>query len=140
MENGKITREGQMRKVQDEGLELFSRKNRDYGDAFVDYGVIGILVRLGDKIRRAQSITSKEVALVDTESIRDTLIDLHNYAAMAIMLMDEKNAPVEKPNKYDDAFINNNLPNVESTGHELSEMDNFDDKWGQFDDFCTAWV
>ena len=90
MENGKITREGQMRKVQDEGLELFSRKNRDYGDAFVDYGVIGILVRLGDKIRRAQSITSKEVALVDTESIRDTLIDLHNYAAMAIMIIDEQ--------------------------------------------------
>ena len=88
--NGKITREGQMRKVQDEGLELFSRKNRDYGDAFVDYGVIGILVRLGDKIRRAQSITSKEVALVDTESIRDTLIDLHNYAAMAIMIIDEQ--------------------------------------------------
>ena len=90
MENGKITREGQMRKVQDEGLELFSRKNRDYGDAFIDYGVIGILVRLGDKIRRAQSITSKEVALVDTESIRDTLIDLHNYAAMAIMIIDEQ--------------------------------------------------
>ena len=67
--------------------KLFSRKNRDYGDAFVDYGVIGILVRLGDKIRRAQSITSKEVALVDTESIRDTLIDLHNYAAMAIMII-----------------------------------------------------
>ena len=88
--NGKITREGQMRKVQDEGLELFSRKNRDYGDAFIDYGVIGILVRLGDKIRRAQSITSKEVALVDTESIRDTLIDLHNYAAMAIMIIDEQ--------------------------------------------------
>ena len=48
------------------------------------------MVRLGDKIRRAQSITSKEVALVDTESIRDTLIDLHNYAAMAIMIIDEQ--------------------------------------------------
>jgi hypothetical protein len=29
------------------------------------------------------------VTLVNNESLRDTLIDLHNYAAMAIMLMDE---------------------------------------------------
>ena len=28
--------------------------------------------------------------MVDNESLRDTLIDLHNYSAMAIMLMDEK--------------------------------------------------
>jgi len=27
--------------------------------------------------------------MVDTESLRDTLIDLHNYAAMAVMLLDE---------------------------------------------------
>ena len=38
-----------------------------------------------------------------------TTIDTNNYAAMAIMLMDEKNTPVEKPSKYDDEFIENNL-------------------------------
>jgi len=27
--------------------------------------------------------------MVDDESMRDTLIDLHNYSAMMIMLMDE---------------------------------------------------
>ena len=31
-----------------------------------------------------------KISLVQNESIRDTLIDLHNYSAMAIMLMDEK--------------------------------------------------
>jgi hypothetical protein len=31
------------------------------------------------------------VNLVADEGIRDTLIDLHNYAAMALMLMDEWN-------------------------------------------------
>jgi hypothetical protein len=31
------------------------------------------------------------VNLVSDEGIRDTLIDLHNYAAMALMLMDEWN-------------------------------------------------
>jgi hypothetical protein len=29
------------------------------------------------------------VNLVNDEGIRDTLIDLHNYAAMALMLLDE---------------------------------------------------
>jgi ribonuclease HI len=80
----------QMRRVQDEGLALFRRKNADYGDAFADYGPVGVIVRMGDKIRRLASIHSKGVTLVNDESLRDTLIDLHNYAAMAVMLIDEK--------------------------------------------------
>ena len=84
-----INRIEQMQKVQTEGLELFKKKNQDYGDSFANYGVVGVLVRMGDKIARAQSITKKGVSLVNTESLRDTLIDLHNYSAMAIMLLDE---------------------------------------------------
>ena len=80
----------QMQKVQAEGLELFRKKNTDYGDSFANYGPVGVIVRLGDKINRLSSVTQKGVNLVDTESVRDTLIDLHNYAAMAIMLLDEK--------------------------------------------------
>ena len=90
-ENNETTssRVSQMQSIQNEGLELFKRKNQDYGDAFAKYGVVGVLVRMGDKIARAQSISTKSVSLVDTESLRDTLIDLHNYSAMAIMLLDE---------------------------------------------------
>ena len=80
----------QMQKIQNEGLELFKKKNQDYGDAFANYGVIGVLVRMGDKISRLQSITSRSISLINSESLRDTLIDLHNYTAMAIMLLDEK--------------------------------------------------
>lgn len=95
-----IDRIEQMQKVQTEGLELFKKKNQDYGDAFANYGVVGVLVRMGDKIARLQSITTKAVSLVNTESLRDTLIDLHNYSAMAIMLLDEdkkKNLYVPAP-------------------------------------------
>lgn len=80
----------QMTIIQTEAKELFSRKNKDYGDAFTTYGPIGVLVRIGDKIQRLQSISKSGVTLVEDEKIRDTLIDLHNYAAMAIMLLDEK--------------------------------------------------
>ena len=85
-----MTRGEQMQTVQKEALALFEKKNKDYGDAFANFGTIGVLVRLSDKISRAVSISKSSVTLVNDESLRDTLIDLHNYAAMAIMLMDEK--------------------------------------------------
>jgi hypothetical protein len=84
-----MDRPEQLKKVQSEALDLFIRKNIDYGDAFAKYGVIGVLMRIEDKLQRSMSITKNGVNLVNDEGIRDTLIDLHNYAAMAIMLLDE---------------------------------------------------
>ena len=84
-----VDRVEQFVKVQNEGLELFKRKNADYGDAFANYGPIGVIVRMGDKIHRLVSVTNNGICLVNSESLRDTLIDLHNYSAMAILLLDE---------------------------------------------------
>jgi len=91
-----INRVEQMETIQKEGLELFRKKNQDYGDAFASYGVIGVLVRMGDKISRLQSITTNSISLINSESLRDTLIDLHNYSAMAIMLLDEDKIKKQK--------------------------------------------
>ena len=82
-------REEQMKNIQSEALTLFSKKNKDYGDAFANYGTIGVLVRMSDKISRSVSISTSSLILNKDEKLRDTLIDLHNYAAMAIMLIDE---------------------------------------------------
>ena len=128
-----MDRVGQYKAVHNEAMELFKKKNKDYGDAFANFGPVGVIVRMGDKINRLASVTGSSVSFIKTETIRDTLIDLHNYAAMAIMLMDEKNTPVEKLSKYDDDFIDSNMPRVVSQGHELSAMDNFDGEWGQFE-------
>ena len=87
-----IDRIQQFSLVQNEGFELFKNKNTDYGDAFANYGPVGVIVRMGDKIQRLVSVSKSKISLVNTESLRDTLIDLHNYAAMAIMLLDEKNS------------------------------------------------
>jgi hypothetical protein len=84
------TRIEQLIKVQQEGLQLFKKKNSDYGDAFAEYGPIGVLMRMGDKIKRLQNIEKTQITMVSDEQLRDTLIDLHNYAAMAIMLLDEE--------------------------------------------------
>jgi len=78
-----------MEKVQKEALELFKKKNKDYGDAFANFGTIGVLMRIEDKIQRSLSISKNKVNLVEDENIKDTLLDLHNYAAMALMLLNE---------------------------------------------------
>ena len=80
----------QLQTVQTDALYMFKKKNADYGDAFAKFGVIGILMRIEDKIQRSLSITKNGVRLVNDESLKDTLMDLHNYAAMGVMLLDEK--------------------------------------------------
>ena len=90
----------QMEEVQKEALELFIKKNKDYGDAFANYGPVGVIVRMGDKIQRLNSVSKHGVTLINSESIRDTLIDLHNYAAMAVMLLDEQKAKDNNRNQF----------------------------------------
>ena len=84
-----MNRVEQMKKIQGTALELFSKKNADYGDAFAKFGTIGVLMRIEDIIQRALSITKNGVNLVNDEGIKDTLLDLHNYAAMALRLLEE---------------------------------------------------
>lgn len=85
-----MNRVEQLKIIQADALELFTRKNSDYGDAFAKFGVVGVLMRIEDKIQRALSISEKGVVLVNDESLKDTMLDLHNYAAMALMLLDER--------------------------------------------------
>ncbi len=79
----------QLETVQKELKEMFEKKNKDYGDAFAAYGPVGVVVRIGDKVQRLASISKTQVTLVKDESLRDTLMDLANYASMAVMLLDE---------------------------------------------------
>ena len=84
-----VNRVKQMKDIQQEALELFTKKNKDYGDAFSSYGPIGVIIRMQDKIERLISVNKNSIVLVGNETIRDTLIDLHNYAAMTIMTIDD---------------------------------------------------
>ena len=71
---------------------LYTRKNHDYGDSFhqsfLEEGMAMARIRLGDKLNRFKSLTKKEKQEVKDESVRDTLIDLANYAIMTVMEMD----------------------------------------------------
>lgn len=85
-----------IKELHNKGLELFKKKNHDYGNAYERYGIMGILIRISDKITRLENITRKQVSLVNDESLRDTLIDLNNYACLGLMLLDKYENKIDK--------------------------------------------
>lgn len=86
----------QLQNIQNECKEIFEKKNKDYGDAFAQHGTVGVLVRISDKMSRFTNISKRGLEIsVEDETLKDTLMDLHNYAAMAIMCM-EDNTEINK--------------------------------------------
>lgn len=68
--------------------KLYIDKNTDYGDSvhetYLKYGLTSYLVRMEDKLNRARVLSQKE-ALVKDEKLEDTLLDLANYALLAVV-------------------------------------------------------
>lgn len=69
--------------------DLYHRKNHDYGDSFRkslgEFGLVAAVVRMNDKMERIKTLSKGNTAEIRDESIRDTLIDLANYAIMTVM-------------------------------------------------------
>lgn len=76
--------------------DLYVQKNQDYGDSFhqtfMEEGMAMARIRLGDKLSRFKSLTRSGIQQVKDESIRDTLIDLANYAIMTVLELDDQKA------------------------------------------------
>lgn len=75
-------------------LKTYIAKNHDYGNSFGEsldeFGLVASVVRLGDKMNRIKSLIKKEAQVKD-ESIKDTLLDMANYAIMTVMWMNKQN-------------------------------------------------
>lgn len=73
---------------------LYAKKNHDYGDSFhlsfQEEGMAMARIRLGDKLNRFKTLSRNDKQEVKDESIRDTLIDLANYAIMTILEMENE--------------------------------------------------
>ena len=80
------------KKLCDELNALYAKKNHDYGDSFyhtfVEEGLAMSRIRLGDKFNRFKTLSRGDGQKVNDESIRDTLIDLANYALMTVLEME----------------------------------------------------
>lgn len=96
------------KEITDEMNALYERKNHDYGNSFSEtyrkLGVISATTRMLDKMNRVVSLVTKDKQEVNDESLRDTLIDLANYAVMTIMELDG-----EKPSAEESATDEKNL-------------------------------
>ena len=86
--------------------QLYARKNHDYGDSFhqtfVEEGLAMARIRLGDKFSRFKTLsrilpTDSTQQQVTDESIRDTLLDLANYAIMTVLELDQAEAERTEP-------------------------------------------
>lgn len=86
------TRAKRLEEIMNKNLELYKKKNADYGNSFAEvYKELGFesgLVQILHKVNRIKGIYSKGKAEVENESIRDSLIDLANYALMTVVEME----------------------------------------------------
>jgi len=78
----------EFRDIIEKMIQLYTAKNKDYGNAFSqsynEFGAVISAIRINDKLNRFKTLI-KQNSEVKTESIKDTLIDLANYAVMTIM-------------------------------------------------------
>ena len=78
----------EFKNITQEMLDIYSRKNVDYDDAFTksleEDGLLVAKIRLGDKYKRFSALIKQE-NLVKDESIEDTLLDMASYAIMTVM-------------------------------------------------------
>lgn len=88
------------KEITDDMIALYERKNHDYGNSFSEtyskLGIVSAATRMLDKMNRIVSLVTKEQQKVNDESLRDTLIDLANYAVMTIIELDREPPTNEK--------------------------------------------
>lgn len=89
--SGLASVEEDFRSVQDENARLFARKNRDYGSKNISESpggaLNGLRVRMWDKLARINNLLDSG-SLPENESIRDSFVDLANYAVIGQMVID----------------------------------------------------
>lgn len=70
--------------------KIYETKNSDYGDSthksYRDYGMVSFVVRMQDKLNRIYNLACKNTdRKIEDEKIEDTLLDLANYAILALI-------------------------------------------------------
>lgn len=73
---------------------LYAKKNHDYGDSFhqtfIEEGLAMPRIRLGDKFNRFKTVSRRlNAQRVPDETLKDTLLDLANYAIMTVLEMED---------------------------------------------------
>lgn len=73
--------------------ELFAEKNAQYDNNFVRDGLLGTVLEVMGAASRLRPLVVRAAnhGRADAETIRGILMDVHNYASMSLMLLDDNN-------------------------------------------------
>ena len=81
--------------ITENALQTMQKKNMDYAhdsDVFRNFrffGLLGVLVRMSDKLARLRTFEERGTFSVADESVRDTIEDLINYAVIFYAMTQE---------------------------------------------------
>ena len=91
-DENKKTDADRFKEITDKMFETFKAKNHDYGSSFSNLfkecGMTYAYGHMAEKLERVKSLM-KDEAKVNGESMRDSLLDLANYAILTIMDLDK---------------------------------------------------
>ena len=77
-----------------EMLETYKKKNADYGNSFSEtiqeFGFIPAVARINDKVKRMKNIVKGQKMNIESESLRDALLDTSVYCVLTIMELDNQ--------------------------------------------------
>jgi hypothetical protein len=69
---------------------VLEERNKSYGDENLkDYGVLGLLIRMSDKLARIRNALTLEDKERAKEVIKDALVDIAGYAINGLRIVDD---------------------------------------------------
>ena len=93
-EESKTDKYARHKEITDYMHKTYVSKNKDYGNSFErthkEIGSKASLGRIADKFYRLQNIILNDEQHVEDETVKDTLIDMANYAIMFAMELEEE--------------------------------------------------
>ena len=132
-------KESTFRDIAESQIRLYESKNADYGNAadklYESYGLTYYLIMLEQKLLRLKNLYNK-TDKANNESIEDSLLDMSNYAILAVESMRKEakqkngNSPknTDKANNGDsafEAFEKANKANNKSSQNAVFEMTDY---------------
>ena len=81
-------------KVLSEMFKTYRKKNADYGNSFSEtiqeFGYIPAVARINDKVKRMKNIVKGQKMNIESESLRDNLMDIAVYSVLTIVELDNQ--------------------------------------------------
>ena len=81
-------------KITAEMLETYNKKNADYGNSFSEtiqeFGFVPAVARINDKVKRMKNIVKGQKMNIESESLRDNLMDIACYCVLTIVELDNQ--------------------------------------------------